>query len=215
MSMIAAGGSGINPVYPWASMPAAGIIGRQAFCSNFGVKGNMLQDDGTRWKPLNGQALLASRDVLSGNINNVETIVFQHQLPAAFWQISDRLRLVMTHGKSGTTDNMTTKLRLGTAGTTSDTQLFSWTFLNSGNRSSATMFDLRLETATTVQQLNNTGGTFAGVGYSNIGAGVVAGPVTISNVSNSLFFSVSITSAGATDTSYMQEAQLWYLSKAN
>jgi len=216
MSMIAAGGSGIIPVYAFASLPAAGIIGRQAFCSNFGTKGNTLQDDGTRWKPLNGQALLASLDADSGTGGAAETIMFQYQIPAALLQVGDRLRLRLTMSKSGTAEVGNMKFRMGTAGTTSDTQLYSGAgIMSAPNRTMAVDLDFRVASATSLQQLSNNAAQSSSIGYSGNGNNAYGAAVTISNISNALYFTVSGLTVVGTDTVMLREAELWYASKAN
>ena len=110
----------IIPTFTWANKPSSYITGQPVFISNAGTKGSHWFYDGTRWKPLNGSAMLASLDTASASIGSSETIVFQYLIPANLWQTADRLRFWLGMTKSGTTDTGAMWFRIGTAGTTAD-----------------------------------------------------------------------------------------------
>jgi hypothetical protein len=204
------------PAYTIATLPTPGTAGRLVRCTNFGAGGAVLMDTGTRWKPSNNSVWLGTLDTpVTGITNAAETIAFQYLIPAALLRATDRLRLAYTFGKSGTTDNGTIRFRMGTAGTTADTQLYtSGTGIVAANRATSSMIDFRIETATTIQQMNQSGGN-AAVGYSGSNSGAVLSPITISNVSNALYFSLSLQSAGAADTLSLLDAQLQFIASPN
>lgn len=193
----------------WANIPAAGTAGKMVFVSNAGTKGSMWLDDGTRWKPTNGYAVLASLDSVSSNVANSETIVFQYQIPAGLWQTGDIIRINYSQEKSGTTDTAALVIRCGTAGTTSDTQLSgSSANIAAANRFNSGYVEYRLNSATSAQQT----ATLGGVGSASSALPAIA----ISSASaNALYISVSIYSSGATDTVALRSAMLQIFSKAN
>ena len=200
------------PTYTFANLPAAGVASRVAFVSNAGTKGSFWYDDGTRWKPLNGIATLATLDATTASIANSETIVLQTLIPAGLLKPGDRIRVYGTATKSGTTDAATIRWRLGTAGTTADTQIFTSGIMSTAQRYWAGIYENRLESNTSTQQLVT--GTF--YGYSGASATALLAPVTISSAAaNNLYFSVSILSTGATDTVQMVDCQIEILSSAN
>lgn len=196
----------------WANIPAAGSAGRMQFVSNAGTKGSVWMDDGTRWKPLNGSAVLATLDAASSNIANTETIVLQTLIPAGMLKPGDRLRVYGVMARSGTTDTGSFRLRLGTAGTIADTQIFSTGVISGTQRSWSGVYETRLESNISVQPLISA----ALYGYSGSTSSALPSPVTVSSAaSNNLYLSVSVLSAGATDTVQMLDSQIELHSSAN
>jgi hypothetical protein len=207
----AAGGSGQLPTYTWAGKPASYATGQPVFMSDVGPKGSHWYYDGTLWKPLGGECLLASLDATSASIGNSETIVFQYQMPTGLWQNGYVLHFAMSMSKSGTTDTGALRARIGTAGTTADTQIFNVNVLAAANQQFSGVADIRLESATSVQQMPNTAGI--GLGAANA---AVASPVTISSaVANALYFNASLSSGGTTNTVAILHAELFLIGKAN
>lgn len=198
----------------WANKPSAYITGQPVFISNAGTKGSHWFHDGTRWKPMNGSAVLASLDAASSNIGNSETIVFQYQMPAGLWQTGDRLRLYLGEIKSGTTDTATVRVRIGTAGTTADTQIVGVVTMAAGTRQIGLISDIRLESATSALQLTNSRSP-PGYGGTAIANAFDAAVAISSATANALWVSVGILSGGAADTVALVDAQLQLISKAN
>ncbi len=199
----------------WSAIGSAATAGMQKDVSDAGVKGSTWRADGTRWKPVNGVATLASLDTTSSNIANSETIVFQYLMPAALLQLKDRLRLTFTMTKSGATDNGTVRIRIGTAGTTSDTQINSnaATVLGAAGRQIGVIADIRVESATTALLLGVSNGN-PGY-YSASTAGGADNAITIANVSNALYVNVSVLSSSTNDTVAIRDVQLQLIAPAN
>ena len=193
----------------WASLPAAGTAGRFYRVSDVGTKGSLWMDDGARWKPFNGAAMLASLDTASAGINAGATIVFQYQLPANVWKVGDRLRIFANLQKSGTTNTGFVTVYIGTAGTTGDAAVLTCTCLAAGSRTGAFIWDIRLEDATHSQTMS---GPLTGYGQNSTQA--LQAQSTISNVSNALWVSVAI-NGGASDTAAVTDSQLYYVASAN
>lgn len=210
--------------YTWAGKPAAGTAGRQIFISDVGPKGTYWEDDGTRWKPVNGGCVLATLDAISSNVGQTETIVFQYQMPAGLLQLSDRLRLWGTITRSSTTDTASWALKLGTAGTIADAGLISGALLAATNLQGAPLVAVRLATlaggtggASTVQQIAGGAPAIAG-SYGNVGTGAPPSAVSLGSgqtVASSLFVTVTLTSAGATSTDNLRDLVLELIAPAN
>lgn len=195
----------------YASLPAAGSAGRVYRVSNAGTKGSLWMDDGTRWKPLNGSALLASLGATSASIANTPTVVFQYLVPINLWQLKDKLRLFLSPTKSGTTDTCVMAVHIGALGTTGDQTVFSTTVLSAAQQNGGFIFDLRLETATTLLRLGRSD-----LGFGGATTSAPPGVVTITSAAaNALYVSVAISSSGATNTVALQEGQLFLIGDAN
>lgn len=198
----------------WANKPSAYITGQPVFMSNVGTKGSHWFYDGTRWKPQNGSALLASLDAVSSNYTNSAGIPFQYQLPAGTLQTGDILRLYFGASKSGTTDTCGITFRMGTAGTSADTSIVATTLMAAGTRQVALIADFRLDSATTLRPMPSGASSAPGYIFSSSAAFPTA--VTISSASaNALYFNVELYSGGTTDTVAATHAQLHVISKAN
>lgn len=213
------GGTFVNPVIAsstWAALPAAPATGALVWVSNGGTPGSLWRYNGTRWKLVNGIANFATLDAVSSNIANADTIVFQYQFPATLPHATDFLRIRAALQKSGATDGANINFRLGTAGTIADTLIGGGIgTMNAGNRTGTYSIDWRFESATSILAITNSGVTTPQSGYSNASNSAAAAAVTIANVSNSLFFSISIQSSSTNDTVALRQAQLDYLTSAN
>lgn len=197
----------------WANIPAAGTAGKIVFVSNAGTKGSFWFDDGTRWKPMNSETLLASVDTVFGNVGGTETIVFQYQIPAGMWQVGDIIRIIGTMEKSGATDGGGLYLRIGTAGTTSDTQLKANTgYMAAADRASSIFIDVRLYSATIAELCT----AFVQSGLST-GSTLNPASVAISSATtNALYINLSMRRpSGTTDTLSLRHGQMFLISKAN
>lgn len=199
------------PSVAWASIPAAGAAGKIVRVSDVGAKGSLWMDDGTRWKPVNGQVLLATLDTTSSSIANTETIVFQYRLPAALLQVGDRLRMVFSATKSGNTDTGIYGVRVGTAGTVGgDTSIGGSTIMSASQLNGGYVFDYRVVSATSTQLLGRVD-----LGYGGATTSSIPSPVSITNISNSLFVELTIRSNSTNNTVNVQDAQLYLIPSAN
>lgn len=185
--------------YTWANRPLATAVkaGTIIRVSDMAA-GVYFVSDGVRWRPLNGYAALATLDADSAAIPDAETIVFQKLIPAGMWQVNDLLRVTGYVAKSGTTDTMMHRIRIGTAGTTADAQISSVTVLSAGQRSSGITIDVRLASVTSAVKL---GGAGAGTGSPGGSSVAHASGVTIPDASaDGLYVSSSIQSSSTNDT---------------
>lgn len=213
------GGGGIT-TFAWASKPSSWPTNNIVYMSDVGNSGSFWRYDTahSRWKPANGgPVLLASIDATTSNITNAsETIPFQYSIPAGVWQTGDVLRCSLFATKSGTTSAFTATIRIGTAGTTSDTSVESHTTHISGaQQQGAATYRYRLDSATTVRPMHNGGVATGAVWYAGSTVALVtATTITASAATNALFFDVGAQMSSATDTGNVVMAQLWLESAA-
>lgn len=194
-----------TPTYTWAGKPASYPAGQRVRISDMGAKGSFWFYDGTLWQPDGGSQTLANVTTSVTGISNVEAVNWQYQLPAAALQVGFTLIGDVMMSKSGTTDTGSIKARLGTAGTTGDTLLFNVQIMSAANQQGAGHFELRLESATSILPMPSQASGILGYGSNNNAA---PSAVTISNVSNSLFFSLCGLSGGASNTLSILRADL-------
>lgn len=197
----------------WAAMPSAATAGQMIRCSDCGAKGAVMVSDGTIWKPLNGQALLASRDAISANVANTETVVLQAAIPVGMWQTGFMIVVNnITFTKSGTTDTGTIKIRVGTTGTTADTQILTNNSLGAANRSWRGDGYMRLDSVTSVLPVGGNSGGFQ-PGTTNSALSAIA--LASSTATNAFFVSVTISASSTNDTVALALGDIWLVSKAN
>lgn len=190
----------------WATKPASPVTGVPYFISDVGVKGSHWYFDGTLWQPVGGAVLLASMNTAVTGLTNVEVVTFSYQMPAALLQLKNRLRTVVTLSKSGTTDTGGLRVRLGTAGTTADTAIVTTTTMAASAQHAGVIMEHRVESATSVQILARND-----LGYGGTNTGAQSAPVTVANISNSLFWDVGALSSSTNNTVGITDVQLWLI----
>lgn len=195
----------------WASKPAPGTPGREIFVSDVGVTGSKWIDHNGRWKPVGNRVLLASLDAPSGSIGSATTAVLQQGAPAGLLQLGDRLEVRLTQSRSGSVDIARWSFNVGSAVTTADTAVMSDAALISNtNLNTGFLSDFRVIAATSMEPLGSTT-----LGYGNTSANATLTPVTISNISGALGFTIGVRSSGATNTVIARDAQIWLVAPAN
>jgi hypothetical protein len=192
------------PTSTFAGLPAcASNSGAFYRVTNIGPSpGVVLMCDGTRWKPAAGTVRLYALAAPVTGLTNSEAISAQTLLPAGALQVNDQIRVWISGTKSGTTDASTLNLRVGTAGTTADAAVISMTPMSAAQQTFGGTVSLKLTSATASQRLGTMNAT-AGVAGSYDGGNATALPATVaipSIASNANFVSVSMLSAGATNT---------------
>lgn len=196
-------------VSTWANRPTTVDSSQLYLFTDIGASGTLMRYAGSRWRPLAGQAMLASLGAAVSGITNSETIVLQALIPAGAWQTNDTIRVWFTGGKSGTTDTYLASVRVGTAGTTSDTAITGisgFTCMIAANFSGGWIWDIKLNSATSAQRLGASGAQATSFTAS---AGAVAAATTITDASaNALYVSLSIYSGGATNTVSINNGQI-------
>ena len=196
-----------------AGLPTAGVAGRMIRASNFGTKGALMMDDGTRWKPANGVAILKTLDAQTSTIANSETVVFQYLFPAALWTAGDRVRLFFGMIKSGTTDTGVTNVRIGASGTTGDPVLINLTAMSAAQRQGSWQLDLRLDSATSVITLPNSR---APLGYGTPITTAYDAALAVPNATTTGFYvNLSMFSISTNDTVSATHAEMTYLASGN
>lgn len=190
------------PGVAFASLPAAaaGNAGKILRVTDVGPSGagSFWVSNGSRWLPMNGQVNLAKATPAAG-IGTGETLAMQALMPAGLLKVADILRLSFALTKSGTTDQCTHRLRVGTAGTTADTQIWTGNILAAANQSGAFFSELSLISTTSIQRMGQ--GALTTGSYSIASNTAAPAAVAISNSdSNPLYVSLFLLSSGATNT---------------
>lgn len=198
------------PGVAFASLPAAaaGNAGKILRVTDMGPSGAgaLFISTGSRWVPLNGMLNVARATPQSG-IGTGETLAMQGLVPAGVLKTGDLLRFFFSLTKSGTTDSCTHRVRIGTAGTTADTQIWTGNILAAANQSGAFMSEIAIVSATSVQRTGQGGLTVGSYSIANNTATPAA--VAISSAdSNPLYVSLFLLSSGATNTVGINAGQI-------
>lgn len=193
----------------WANRPASAGNGQIYLFTDLGASGTLMRYAGSRWRPLAGQAQLASLGAAVTGIATSETNVLQTLIPAGAWQNNDTLRVFITGAKSGTTNSLQFFVRVGTAGTTADTVITGMSghvLLGAAQVAGGAIYDIKLISATSAQKIGSN--QSATMSYA-IGTTAAAAATTITDASaNALYVSVNINSSGSPDTVSATSAQI-------
>lgn len=194
----------------WANKPSSAAASGLYLFTDVGSSGTLMRYAGGRWRPLAGQAQLASLGATVTGITNSETIVLQTLIPAGAWQTNDSIRIWVTASKSGTTNTANLSVRVGTAGTTADTAitgLSAFSLITAANILAGAIYDVKLVSATSAQKVgNNASAASAYQGATT--AGAAAATVITDASANALYVTVTLASSGATDTVSIQSGQI-------
>lgn len=189
----------------YANLPAASLLsGYMAKVSDIGGStGSLWISDGVRWKPVNGTVRLYSSVSQSAAVSGVtETIQRQILLPANLLQVGDRLVCKISQSKSSTSETATTRIRLGTAGTTADTQLAAIAAMTTTNVSVGWTWDMRVNSATTVQKM---GGASTALPWGTSTGAFPAATTVSSMTSNDLYLSFSSFMSSTVETTRIED----------
>jgi hypothetical protein len=195
LSMIGEDQMDIVPSY--TSLPLAAQNYRRTYWVTDQKAGYL--SDGTNWLPLSERVLhdlgAETPPTMSGT---VETILDQFIIPAGCWRDTQDLMIMITSQKSGTTENFTGRLRIGTLGTLSDTLVIGGTLL--GGTSDGTGFFLPIKRLSATSVFKYGSGSFSG----SMGGGSttdVAAAVTVNNLdSNAVTVTLSALSSSTVET---------------
>jgi len=209
-----AGGVTTYPVqnFTFSTLPAAASYsGMQARVTD--LNNALFESNGTRWKPVNGMAVIASLDTDFTMTGVTETIAFQKLLPAGLLKNGDKLRIRCSIGKSGTSETTTLALRLGATGTTADTALQSFGAMATTTVSVGMLDDFKRLSATTIRKLGNGSQLTQ---YAGGATAATAFPVTVSNMdSTALYLSATLTQSSTVETGSMYDFSLELVASAS
>jgi len=176
-------------------------LGTRALVSDIGVEPIYLIRGTTRWRGDNGQVVKENAaDVVINTAS--ETICVQWQAKAGLLGNRAVVRLVIDDADSGTTTTYTGRVRVGTAGTTGDTQVIAnATWMTAVGRAAGTTIDFERRSATLVSQRGGlaTGSNSAYMEATSSGAR--AADVAVSDMdANDVYFSLTMQPNNTTDT---------------
>lgn len=202
------GSSGAQPlVTTWAARPAATNNGSLARFTDVGGGtgstggGSLFYSNGTRWKPVNGGALLDAVDTTNTSVANTTEQQLNPNhivIPAGVIGDYDRLRIKLTLSKSAAVDTSTVRLRFGPLGTVADPVLTTITGLAAANQSYGAQIDFKRVSATSLQKLGNADPS---TGFNGAVASVITSTVAVSSMdSNPMYLTISSQMTGGTET---------------
>lgn len=180
----------------WAARPnAATHLGAMIYVTDVGINGSIWISNGTVWRPTAPVVLFSDLDVFTAATSATEQIAAQINIPAGLMADGSNLRVMFAGEKSGTTDATAAvfKLRMGTAGTTSDVLVAGGLSLAQANLSMGVQSLIgRSSSSTEVQKLGASG--IGSVSSWNGATAVAPAPkVTVGNLdteNNILTFTV-------------------------
>lgn len=159
-----------------------------------------------------GRTLLKPLTAVSANINNVETVALQAVLPPGAWRVGTMIEfpnIVVT--KSGTTDTGTIKIRVGAAGTTSDTQILTNGSLGAANRAWNGNAAMRLDGVSSVLPIGgNSGGFQQGTSNSALSAVSLSAHNTATATT---YVSITLASSSTADTVALAMGSIWLVDR--
>ena len=191
--------------YTWATLPtASSVSGMQARVTD--LNNAVFESNGTRWKPVNGRAVIASVDAATSMSGITETIVFQKLIPANVIKNSDRLCIKCTFSKSGVSESTTFTVRVGKLGTIADTSLQSAIILSTTTVSAGIYDDFKRISATSLQKMGNGSQSTQ---YNGGSTAAVPTAVTVANLdSNPVYLTITFTQSAAAETATLHDLVL-------
>lgn len=186
---------------PWASRPSAAAAGAGALkLFDFGAGAVIMRSDGINWRLLSFSDVIDNTTTVAGVGSTAEQIIKQVAVPAGLLMSLRGFSLSYMASKAGGNGVVTqVQMRLGTTGTTADTQVYttgSWSsagnLVNSGGRL------LRATSATTLRVYNASPNT----PLEAVGA-ATSWPIDMTiadSNANDLILSLTVTAASASDT---------------
>lgn len=167
-----------------------------------GATGSQFVSDGTNWRPLNGTAnlyVLPSRVTMTGT---TETAVASYPIPIGLLQNGDRIQIRNTFSKTGTSETLTHRYRIGTNCTKADTGAFTSTAMTTVQVSNGFMIDFERASSTTIQRVGNAGTN----PYSGISSLAFPSAITVSSLdSNTVCITTTLMSSSTVETMAMED----------
>lgn len=142
----------------------------------------LFRSNGTRYIPVNRNGIIGSLDVeWVGAASAAEQISFSRLLPASLLANGDILQVTISAGKSGTSETLESRIRLGTTGTTADTTIQGpFNLLTATSISIGWFVSMRRDSATTIRKLGSGANTTTFTGTPV--AVATAGATTVSDM---------------------------------
>lgn len=164
--------------------------------TNYGRGGSLWRYSSTLsdWFPTAPVLIYENTAVIDGVAQTAAQILLAIPAEANLLK-NKRFRLLHTAAKNGTTDTVTTQLRMGSTGTTADASVLTIIAVAAAQRANGAETWLRMASDTSVERLGGGAVSFGNTGTS----AVVALAATVADVTAANFVSISCTSTGATD----------------
>lgn len=212
LSLPGGGVGGIGGVFTWAGRPsAAACPGATIRISDYGgAAGSLWISDGALWHPLNRRVELYARatDVV-GAANTSEQFLDQFVFPVGMPAPGGAILVQYSAGKSGTSDTLSVRVRIGAAGTGSDAG-FSLGSITSTTISIGATQKLRILSATSLRRDGCGNAANAEVSTSTF---ALPAAVTVDNVtSNAIYLSAIAQMTNGTEVPTLRNFTITYIS---
>lgn len=191
----------------WANRPTNPALYDQIFVTDIGPNGTQFWWNGSRWKVLYPSVIAQTTTLIAGTAGAADQYFTAARLgsfPVGLLASGDVLQWHIGLGKSGTTDTFgTISLRVGQNGAIGDSAVLTANiaaFMTAASRSGGIEKWLRIESNTTIRGLgvNNANSSWNNVNISGTAADATQ---VIPNITTTpLFFGISTTMSGGTDT---------------
>jgi hypothetical protein len=190
--------------YAWASKPASPADYDWFTATDVGANGTVFQYKGSRWRVMNGVAVLLEMGAAVSGITNAGSLIMQTLIPAGVLQANDFFRIELTPTKSGATDAGWITVRVGTTGTTADTAitgLSSFNHMAAAGVAGGAQYDIKIVSSTSFQKVGNNAAA-SGHAYQAVsGATAAAAATAVSDAdANALYLSVYLASSSTNNT---------------
>jgi hypothetical protein len=168
--------------------------------------------DGTRYKPLGGIALLGK---LGADITTTgaEAIMFQVAIPAGLLKAGDSITKQISASKSADVETLNYRLRMGTAGTLSDTSIQDFTLATGGggNRTMGFIAEWKVSSATTIDRVGNASQSTSFIGSATA---TEPSPSVIDNLdTNAMFISDTLALTGTSTVGKLRSSIITWIAK--
>lgn len=188
--------------YAWASRPGSATTGEVALMTDIGpTGGTYMQWDGTYWKVMAPTAIIfdiTTQD--AGSLSTSELVVKQGTIPAGLLRAGRFADIEVICGRNGTTDALTTpRIRIGSAGTTSDALALTMLGVSGSGRQGVGTIRFSPTSSTNLREISHP---TLGYGYIPVSASNTVYPVdlTVANIdSTALIVSGTCQMAGTTN----------------
>lgn len=192
----------------WASRGSGSFTGQIKRITDQGpTGGRWFIWDGTVWRPNANYYAVLDQALFTGALNTTEQIAKQFTLPIGLLQAIRAFSIRGKWVKGGTTDAMTGRIRIGTAGTTADTQLATFA-LTSAQHTFTFEYKLVQPANTTIRIASHD--SLSTSAYPNA-ATTTAYPTDITvpdSSANALIVSLTTQMAGSTDAGKVGQFEL-------
>jgi hypothetical protein len=198
------------PAYAFANLPSASAhSGELAIVTDAGKYGSLWRSTGTSWRPLHPILLEQIRAPVSIVSGTGENLYVQAAIPAGVLIAGSDIELDFSVTKSGSSETMSGKVRIGSEGTTGDTALTTISALpviaSASNRRAHVRTLVRIDSTTSAMLLHGTPNQQYPEGQTSV---VFAADTIPNTASNTIYVSLGLYFSASTETGSLVDARM-------